>query len=422
MSQTVAQKILAKHCGRLRVEPGELIHPEFDLKIIHEVPLLELWRELEKIGLKRIIDPERLLVISDHEIPVSSLRAAERQKATRELMDRQGITNFIPPGRHGIQHQFAVQQGYAVPGQLVAVMDTHALNFGAVGCMAIPFLYEFSTIMGINTVWIRVPETIRVHVKGKLAPGVRVRDLAFHIISTIGPKNGDYHCIEYCGPAMAHLNVNDRMILCGVSVEIGAKTSLIEPDEVTLEYVKERAKFPYESVFNDPDAHFEKQYFFDASEVEAMVALPPSPDKVVPVTSLAGKKITSAYIGSCQSGTIEELSDAAAILKNHHVHPSVDLLIVPSTQEAFAQAARMGLIETFINAGAHVIGPTCGPCFGGLFTMADGDVRICTATRNDRGRMGSANSEIYLASALTVASSATKGEITDSRKLLPDNL
>lgn len=418
MGQTMAQKILAKHCGRAEVEPGEILYPKYDLSIIHEVPLLEFWKELEEIGLKRLAEPERMLVISDHEVPVPSVRAAERQKQTRQLIKDLGIAHFVKPGRHGIQHQLAVEQGWAVPGQLVAIMDIHALNLGAVGCMAIPVVYEFPTVMGTGTIWTRVPETIRVYIEGELAPGVRVRDLAHHVIATIGPKNGDYRCIEFYGPAIRSMNVNNRMILCGVAVEIGAKTALIEPDDVTLEYVRPRAKFPYEIVRNDPDARFERHYEFDASRVETLVAAPPSPDNVVPISAVAGKKINSAYIGSCASGTIEELRDAAAVFKDHPVHPDVMMLVVPSTQETYAQAVREGLVEIFIQAGCHVMGPTCAPCFGGINAMADGEVRICTATRNDRGRMGSMNADIYLASAMTVAVSAVKGEITDPRTFL----
>lgn len=418
MGHTIVEKVLAAHSGRDEVFPGEILYPQPDLTVIHEKPLEEFVNELRAIGIERLAQPERMMVITDHEIPAYSLTAAERFKRTKAIVKELDIGYFVPPGQHGIQHQYLVQAGYAVPGGLILIMDIHALNLGAVGCVAVPVVYEFPYVMATGTNWVRVPHTIRVTISGKLRPGVRVRDLIHHIIFDIGPEGGDYRMIEFTGPTVAKMNVNDRMILCGVAVEIGAKSAVIEPDEITLNYLKGRARFPFEVVRNDPDAVFEREYFYDAGQVETLVAAPPSPDNVMPLSQVAGTPVHSAYIGTCASGTIEELRDAARILKGRQVHPEVMFLIVPSTQATYKQAADEGLLSIFIEAGCHVMGATCSPCFGGLAPMADDEVRICTGTRNDRGRMGSYDSDIYLASAATVAASAVAGEITEPASYL----
>jgi 3-isopropylmalate/(R)-2-methylmalate dehydratase large subunit len=253
---------------------------------------------------------------------------------------------------------------------------------------------------------------------GRFQKGVGARDASHHIIHRLGAETANYKVIEYAGDAVHAMSMSERMILCSVSAESGAKAAVVEPDDTTLAYLNKRAKLGYKVVRNDPDAHFDKEEGIDLSTMEPMVAAPPSPDNVLPITEIAGKRVDSAYIGSCVSGTIDELRSVAAILKNRKIHPDVSCLIVPSTQEVFSQAAEEGLISIFVKAGACILGPTCAPCYGNLAQMADGEVRIATATRNEHGRMGSPKSEIYLASALTVAVSAVKGAIADPREFV----
>ncbi len=415
MGQTIVQKIIAKHCDRPEVQPGEVVYPRLDLAVIHEVPFLEFWEEIKAIGVTEIAAPERMMVITDHEIPIVSLNAANRFKKTRELISRLKISRFIGPGRHGIQHHYLVEQGYALPGMLVVTMDPHCLNLGAMGCLPIAVVYEFPTVMATGTIWAQVPETIRITLKGKAPAGVGVRDIIHFVIGQVGAEAADYRVLEFTGPAVKAMSVPERTILCGVSAEIGRKSAIIEPDETTLNHAKGRAKFSYEVVTNDQDAHFEREYEFDVSLVEPMVAAPPSPDNVLALKDVLGKRIDSAYIGSCASGTLGELRDVSKVLKGRQIHPDVYCFIVPSTQEIFYQATQEGLIAEFIKAGCQILGPTCGPCFGGVATMADGEVRIGTGTRNDKGRAGSFDSEMYLASAVTVAASAIKGAIADPR-------
>jgi 3-isopropylmalate/(R)-2-methylmalate dehydratase large subunit len=413
MGHTIVEKVLAAHSQVEGLIPGDLIYPTPDLTVIHEKPFEEFVNELQAIGLERLAQPDRMMVIADHEVPCLSLTAAERFRRTKALAEQLQVRYFIPPGRHGIQHQFLVQEGYTVPGSLILIMDIHALNLGAVGSVAIPMVYEFPYVMATGSNWVRTPATLRVTIHGSLQPGVGVRDLAHHIIAEIGPEAADYRVIEFAGPTVAKMSIDSRMVLCGAAVEIGAKSAVIEPDEVTLSYLKGRARFPFEVVRNDPDAVFEREYSCDADRVETMIAVPPSPDNVVPLSAVAGKRVNSAYIGTCASGTIEDLRDAARILRGRKVHPDVTFLVVPSTQATYRQAAEEGLLATLIEGGCLVIGPTCSPCFGAMAPLAAGEMRICTATRNDPGRMGSYDAEIYLASAATVAASAIAGEVVD---------
>lgn len=418
MGQTIVQKIIAKHCDRSEVQPGEIVYPRFDLAVIHGVPLPEFWAELEAIGVEKIAFPERMIVMTDHRCPVVTVDQANRSRKARALVSQLKIGRFVGLGRHGIQHQYIIEQGYALPGMLIVIMDPHSLNLGAVGCIPISVVYEFPTVMATGTIWLRVPETIRIRLEGKKQFGVGVRDISHFVINKVGAEAADYRVLEFTGPAVKAMSVSERIILCGVSAEIGSKSAVIEPDETTLQYVRDKAKSQYEVVRNDPDPHFAKEYEFDISLIEPMVAAPPSPDNAVPLRNVAGKRIDSAYIGSCASGTLEELRDVAKVLKDRQIHPEVNCVIVPSTQDIFAQAAEEGLITIFIKAGCHILGPTCGPCGGNMFQMGDGEVRIGTGTRNDRGRAGSFDSEMYLASAVTVAASAVKGAIADPREFL----
>jgi len=415
--QTVAQKILAAHAGKRHVEIGEVIFPEFDFYIVQETPFPEFWAEVENMGMSRLARPEKTIVIADHEVPTMSMQGRLRWSKTMELANKLGVKHLIKPGT-GIQHLVLPEKGFILPGNLTCSFDGHALNFGALGCYPMTAVYEFPTVMATGTIWMVVPETILVTLEGKLPFGCSARDLALYISAQIGPQMADSKVIQFAGPGVGNLSVNERMILCGVMAEIGAESSIIEPDELVLDYVSKVAVSSYAPVYGDQDAQFAARYEVNMDELEPMIALPPSPDNVKPVSEVANRRIDSAYIGSCQSGTIEELRIAAQILKGRKVHPDVDLLVVPSTRQVFRQAASEGLLEIFIEANAIILGPTCLPCFGNIFHMDRGEVRVSTGTRNDPGRMGSLESEIYLAGAAVAAASAVCGKICDPRGLL----
>ncbi|MBS4210583.1 aconitase/3-isopropylmalate dehydratase large subunit family protein [Bacillus sp. FJAT-50079] len=416
--QTLAQKILARHVDRERVEIGEVIFPKFDFYICQEMPFPEFWKETESMGVTELANPDRMIIVADHEVPVLSMKGRNRWTRTLELIDQLRIKHVFKPGNAGIQHLLLPEKGFILPGHLTCSFDVHALNFGALGCYPFTAVYEFPAVMATGTIWLTVPETILVHLDGKLPYGCGIRDLALCVIGMIDAKMADSRAIQFTGSGVSELSVNERMILCGVMTELGVETTLIEPDEKVFDYVEKVAVEPFVPLYGDKDASYAAEYHIDLGELEPMIAKPPNPDNVVPLHEVAGLNINSAYIGSCQSGTIEELRAAAEILKGRKVHPDVPLLIVPSTQETYRQAAEEGLVEVFAAANAMMLGPTCSPCFGMVFQMEKGEVRITTATRNDRGRMGSLESDIYLAGASVVAASAVMGKVTDPQELM----
>jgi 3-isopropylmalate/(R)-2-methylmalate dehydratase large subunit len=416
--QSLAQKILASHVGRERVEIGEVIFPEFDFIICQEVPFPEFWAEVESMGVTKLAKPDKTIIVSDHEVPILSLQGRARWAKTVELVNRLGIKYFFRPGRSGIQHFLLPEKGFILPGRLTCSFDGHALNFGALGCYPMTAVYEFPTVMATGTIWVMVPETILVNLEGRMPAGCGIRDLALLVSEKIGPQLADSKVIQFSGEGVSHLTVHERMILCGVMAEIGAEAAIIEPDAVTLDYVSKIAIGNYKPVYGDRDVKFAAEFDFQLGSVEPMVAMPPSPDNISPIQKVVGTPIDSAYIGSCQSGTIDELRAAAEILKGRTVHPDVTLLIVPSTQQIYKEAAQEGFLGVFADAGAVILDATCLPCLGHVFQMAKGEVRICTSTRNDRGRMGSLESDIYLAGAATVAASAVSGRISDPREFM----
>lgn len=415
--QTITQKILAAHSGRQSVEIGDVIFPEFDFYIVQETPFPEFWAEVESMGVSKLARPDKTIVIADHEVPIMSMQGRIRWSKTVELVKKLGVKYFLKPGI-GIQHLVLPEKGFILPGNLTCSFDGHALNFGALGCYPMTAVYEFPTVMAAGTIWMVVPETILVTLEGKMPFGCSARDLALHISSEIGPQLADSKVIQFTGEGVCNLSIFERMILCGVMAEIGAESSIIEPDETVLDYVSKVAINSFTPVYGDKDAKFFARFTFQLGDLEPMIALPPSPDNVRSVSCAADTRIDSVYIGSCQSGTIEELRVAAQILKGRKVHPDVNLLVVPSTQQIFQQAAKEGLLEIFSESNAVILGPTCLPCFGNIFHMDKGEARVSTGTRNDPGRMGSLESDIYLAGAATAAASAVCGKICDPRVLL----
>lgn len=415
--QTITQKILAAHVGKQGVEIGEVIFPEFDFYIVQETPFPEFWAEVESMGVNKLARPDKTIVVADHEVPIMSMPSRIRWSKTVELVKKLGVKYLLKHG-NGIQHFLLPEKGFILPGKLTCSFDGHALNFGALGCYPMTAVYEFPSVMATGTIWMVVPETILVTLEGKLPFGCSARDLALYVCSMIEPEIADSKVIQFAGEGVSSLSIDERMILCGVMAEIGAESSIIEPDNAVLQYVSKIAVDSFTPVYGDKDAKFAVEYSVQLGDIEPMIALPPSPDNVQPISKVAGISIDSAYIGSCQSGTIEELRVTAQILKGRKVHPEVSLLVVPSTQQIFKQAASEGLLEIFSESGALILGPTCLPCFGNIFQMDKGEVRVSTGTRNDPGRLGDLESYIYLAGAATTAASAVLGKISDPRELL----
>lgn len=417
MGMTATEKILARAAGRDHVAPGEVLYPRPDLVTCHDGYVLSFMKDLEEVGLDRLHDPARVVLGIDHEVPVGSAAIAERLRQIRRLARELEVGHFYDSGT-GQLHIVPMERGLVRPGDFVLAYDVHVTNYGAVGALGVAVAYEISAVLAVGTVWIQVPRTLRVNLHGRFGLGVTARDLAAAIIKDLGDERADYRVLELGGPAFEHIGLDGRIALCNLPIEIGAKSALVEPDAWTEQYVTARSDAPYTPVVSDPDANFEATYDYDLASVEPLIAAPPSPDNLHPVSTFAGVAVDQAYIGSCATA-YDDLRQAAEVLRGRQIHPRVRLVVVPSTREAYQRATAEGLTQTLLDAGAMFLPPGCGPCAGGRGApLADGEVSICTATRNDPGRMGSHAAQIYLGSAATVAASAVAGAITDPRALL----
>ena len=418
MGKTITEKILSRVMGK-SVTAGDIIYPEPELITVHDWYVVNFDKALKQLGVDKLYAPEKLIISTDHEPIAVSPLAAERQKKVREIVKKYGITNFFDAGRGGHGHIFPIEMGFVKPGMFIEAYDVHVTNFGAVGALAIPVLIEISEVLACGSVWLRTPETVRVNLTGKLSPGTSIRDVAQKLICDLGAEKVDYAVIEFGGPALSSIDIAGRHTLCNTPIDIGAKSALIEPDELTLQYLSSRVEGPIELLNSDPDAQFREIFEYDLSLIEPQVAIPPTPDCVVNISEVKGRAVHHAFIGSCASANLSDLKSAAEILKGHKIHPNVRFIVTPGTQEIMAEAEKEGLIKLFAESGAMITQPGCGPCAGGrIGGMAEGEISINTGTRNDYGRLGAPTADIYLASASTVAASAVKGKITDPREFL----
>jgi 3-isopropylmalate/(R)-2-methylmalate dehydratase large subunit len=416
MGRTITEKILSRVMGR-PVSQGETVHPLPDLITCHDWYVVNFDKALQDLGVTKLHSPKKVLISTDHEPVAQSLLAAERQKAVRGIVKKYGIEMFYDAGRGGHGHIFPMEVGHIKPGMFVLAYDTHVTNYGAVGCLGIALVTEISEVLACGTVWIRVPETIRVNLTGRLKPGITMRDISQKLTVDQDAELVDYCTVEFGGPALKDISVDQRMTLCNTPLEIGAKTAIVEPDGVVEQWLAPRVKGPIELTKSDRDAKFKHVFDYDLGILEPQVAAPPRPDNVVGISSVAGTQIQHAFIGSCANGSLSDMRDAARILKGRKIDAGVRLIITPGTQEIAARAAAEGLIQIFIEAGATLTAPGCGPCAGGrIGTIAPGEVSINTGTRNDPGRLGTTEAQIYLASPFTVAASALAGRISDPRE------
>lgn len=418
MGQTITEKILSRAAGR-PVSVGDTIYPEPDLVTCHDWYVVNFDKALKDLGVSQIRKPEKVLISTDHEPVALSLRASERQKAVREIVQRYGIENFYDAGRGGHGHVFPIELGYVRPGMLVLAYDTHVTNYGAVGCLGIAMVTEISEVLACGSAWIRVPPTVRVNLHGRLRPGTSMRDVAQRLTLDLPADLVDYSVVEYGGPALKDIGIGGRMTLCNTPLEIGAKSAIAEPDAQILGMLAARARGPLALIASDADAQFKAVIDFDMGSLEPQVAAPPRPDNVVGISAVAGTAIQHAFIGSCANCSLEDLRDAARVLRGRKLSPAVRMIITPGTQEIAAKAYAEGLMQVFSDAGAMTTQPGCGPCAGGVIgTLGPGETSINTGTRNDAGRLGPNDGRIYLASPMTVAASAIVGEITDPREFL----
>ncbi len=413
---TIAQRILARASGRDSVEPGEVIWATPDLVTTPEVSFPTYVKRLREHGIERFALPRRVVVAIDHEVPVHSKQGAERNRETRRLAAETGVGHLFDG--EGITHPLVVERGLVRPGSFAAGADTHTPSLGGVGALAVPFGFELTMILATGRIWVKVPETVRVEISGRLAPGVTARDLVLAVMGRVDAELANYRVVEFGGPGLAHLSVPERMTLCGLCIDMGAKSAVAEVDRHCLDFLAEVGIEDAEPLAAEPGCAYAARIEIDAGSLSPQVSVPPSPTHVRTVEALADTEIQHAYIGSCASGTLAELSAAADLLEGRQVHPGVQLLVIPATRRIYQQAMEQGVLARLTRAGATISPPTCGPCFGGLAQLAPDEARISTSTRNDPGRMGARDARIYLGSALTVAASALAGRIADPRALL----
>jgi 3-isopropylmalate/(R)-2-methylmalate dehydratase large subunit len=417
-ARTTTEKILSRALGR-NVRAGEIVEPPPDLVVIHDWYVATVGGVLDSFGVDKIVAPEKVMFVTDHEPLAVTLEAAARQKRVRDYADKYRVGRFFDVGRGGQGHIFPVEMGLIRPGMYVAAYDTHVPNYGAIGALGIPFLTEIADVLAFGSVWLKIPQTVHVKLRGKLHPWVSPRDFAQKLIADLDPEVVDYTTVEFSGPGLMSLPFDARYVLCNTPLEIGAKSAIVVPDALTREFAASRGIEVTDFPASDPGAEFVQEVEYDLGAIAPQIALPPLPDNVAPVMEACGTRVQHAFIGSCASGVMSDLRVAATVLRGKKIHPRVRMFITPATHAVLAEAAKEGLLQVFADAGAIVTAPGCGPCAAGrIAPLAPGEVSINTGTRNDPGRLGPADARIYLASAATVACAAVAGEIVDPRALM----
>ena len=413
----IIEKILAKASNKKQVSPDDIVEANIDVAMTHDLTGPLAIKSFNEIGAKKVWDSNKIVVILDHLVPASSIISAGLHKTVRNFVEEQGITNFYDVGRGGVCHQVMPEKGHVRPGDVIVGSDSHTCTYGAFGAFATGIgSTEMAAVFATGKLWFRVPEVIKVNVTGKLPKMVTPKDVTLNIVGKIGADGAIYKGLEFGGSTIRDMSVDGRMVLSNMAVEMGAKAGIIEPDQKTLDYVKARTDKPFKPVKSDPDSTYEKVVDVAVSDLEPQVAVPHSVDNVKPVSELDDTEVDQAFIGSCTNGRLEDLRSAAKILKGKKIARGVRLVVIPASQEIYLDALNEGLIRTFMDAGATIGNPNCGPCLGGhMGILAEGEACISSSNRNFVGRMGSSKSFVYLASPATVAASAITGKITDPR-------
>ncbi len=419
MGATLAEKILGSHTEKGEATAGEIVEASVDLLMVHEVLGSRILPVLEEMGFEKVWDPERILVVNDHWAPSSDVNSAEIHRRNRQFVKEQKITHFCDVDC-GISHQVLPEMGLVAPGDLIVGSDSHSTTYGAFNAFSAGLAATDSAlIISTGEIWFRVPESIHVKVDGKIPEYVMSKDLILKIIADLGPDGANYQSLEFHGSTIDAMPVGERMTICNMAVEAGAKCAPMNSNKHVEKWMKDHASSrTWTPVQPDSDAEYidTLEYDIDANLLEPMVAIPDNPTNGVPVSEVIGTKFDQAFIGSCTNGRIQDLEIAARILKGKKIHKDIRLIVTPASKTTYMQALEKGHIKTLMQSGAIVTNSTCGACVGGhLGVLGAGEVCISSTNRNFPGRMGHRNSKVYLASPATVAASALKGEIADSR-------
>ena len=419
MGMTMTEKILAKHSGRDNVYAGDLLVSQLDLILANDITGPPAIDEFEKIG-RPVFDKDKIALVPDHFSPCKDIKSAEMCKRLRDFAREHEITNYFEVGRMGIEHALLPDAGLIAPGEVIIGADSHTCTYGALNALATGVgQTDVGAAMASGTTWFKVPAAIKVELKGKLPKYVKGKDIILTIIGMIGVDGARYQSLEFCGEGISELAMSDRFTICNMAIEAGAKNGIFPVDEKTLDFLKGRVTREFTAVSADADAVYDREITIELDKLVPVVAYPHLPENVHPVSESTGIIIDQAVIGSCTNGRLEDLAQAAEVLKGHKVHPHVRCIIIPATQEIYQQAMKLGYIDTFIEAGVAVSTPTCGPCLGGYMgILAHGERAVSTTNRNFRGRMGHVDSEVYLASPYVAAASAVMGRIASPEEVI----
>jgi len=420
MNLNIVEKILARASGQASVKPNDIVEANVDAAMFHDLTGPLTIKAFKEMGGRRVWSSDKVVVIFDHLVPADTARAAGLHKALRDFVKEQCIINFYDVGRGGICHQIMVEKGHAKPGLLIIGADSHTCTYGAVGAFATGVgATDMAAVLITGKIWLRVPEVIHTVLKGRLGSFITPKDVILHVIGRIRCDGAVYKGVTFTGKVAESMSIDGRMTMCNMAVEMGAKTGIVEPDQRTIEYVSARTEDSFTPLGSDVDAQYLDSLEFDLEKLEPQVACPHSVDNVKPISEVGNVEVDQAFIGSCTNGRLEDLRVAAKILEGRRIREGVRTIVIPASQGIYLKAVEEGLIQTFIQSGALVCNPTCGPCLGAhMGLLADGEACVTSSNRNFIGRMGSPNASVYLASPATVAASAITGRITDPRTLM----
>lgn len=413
MPMTMAEKILAAHCGRDAVSAGEFVNVRVDVVLANDITAPISIREFRRLGRDEVFDKDAVIMVPDHFTPNKDIKSAEQAKVLRDFAREQGLTKYREVGKAGIEHALLPEQGWVLPGDVVVGADSHTCTYGALGAFATGMgSTDIAVAMAMGEIWMKVPPTIRVNLRGTFPRWVGGKDVILRLIGDLGVDGALYQALEFGGEAVGRLNMDNRLTVSNMAIEAGGKAGLFEVDEITLDYVRPRAEREYTVYEADRGASYTRIIEYDVADMEPQVAFPHLPSNVRPLSRADKLPIDQVVIGSCTNGRLSDLRMAAEILRGRKVAPYVRCIVIPGTQTIYLDALREGLMETFIEAGAAVSTPTCGPCLGGhMGVLAAGERCVSTTNRNFVGRMGSPQSEVYLTGPAVAAASAVLGRI-----------
>lgn len=418
---TIAEKILARHAGKDSVKPGDFVLADVDIALANDITAPVAIQVFEEAGAKQVFAPDKVVLIADHFVPCKDVKTASQVSLMRRFAEKHGIKHFYEVGAGGgVEHAFLPEQGLVLPGDLVIGADSHTCTYGALGAFATGVgSTDLAGTMATGKGWFRVPETLRVVIRGKPGKWVSGKDIILSLIGIIGVEGANYMSLEFTGDGIAHLNMADRFTISNMAIEAGGKAGLFPADDVVREYMRGRSAREGTYYSSDAEAEVARTVELDASATEPVVALPHLPSNVKPAREVKGMKVHQVVIGSCTNGRLEDLRSAAEVLKRRKIKKGVRAIVLPATEQVYRDALKEGLIEIFAEAGATIGPPTCGPCLGGhMGVLAEGERAIATTNRNFVGRMGHPKSEVILASPAVASASAVAGEVADPRDIV----